>query len=447
MPVLGEGPFPYQIAPVAAANVLPRAELLRHRFVGLTKLVEITRQLAGETELEEILKIITEGACEALECERASLFLYDASKRELYSRMATELEITEIRNSIDRGIGGWVGRNKKVANVPDPTLDDRWNSGFDQRTGFHTRNILAAPLISPRDERLLGVLELLNKGNGEPFDVADEELLQAFAAHAAVSLERVELLENYRKAKELEGGLEAARRVQARLLPAKLPQISGYELAAWWRPALGVGGDYYDAIPIRDGRLALAVADVSGHGLAPALIMASARAMLHVLSRTMSDPARTLTLLSETITPDLQMGRFITFLLAALDPIQHRLEFANAGHGPAFHLQRETGRIRQLEATGCPIGTVQQEYPLHPQPVELEPGDLVVLATDGAVELQNGDGDMFGRGRLEDLVRVNQTLPASHLLDLLKDEITSFNECRAPADDVTILILERKRTE
>src|SRR6185295_18880557 len=131
------------------------ADWVRHRLVGLTKLMEITRRLAAQTELGPILEIITEGACQALECERASLFLYDEKRRELYTRVATELEIHEIRTSIDAGFNGWVGRNKRPLNVADPAGDERWNSSIDRQTGFQTRNILAAPLISPRDERLL----------------------------------------------------------------------------------------------------------------------------------------------------------------------------------------------------------------------------------------------------------------------------------------------------
>jgi serine phosphatase RsbU (regulator of sigma subunit) len=227
-------------------------------------------------------------------------------------------------------------------------------------------------------------------------------------------------------------------------LPQELPRIAGYELAAWWQPALGVGGDYYDVVPLPDGRLALAVADVSGHGLAPSLIMASARAMLHVLSRTISQPARILTLLSETIGPDLQMGRFITFLLAALDPLRHELSFTNAGHAPAFHLERRAGRIRQLETTGCPVGVLDAEHREFPQPVVIAPGDLVILATDGTIEQRNASGDMFGRERFESLVREHQTAPAVTLLELMKQAIRGYYRGTHPDDDVTILILERK---
>jgi sigma-B regulation protein RsbU (phosphoserine phosphatase) len=420
------------------------ADWVRHRLVGLTKLMEITRRLAAQTELGPILEIITDGACQALECERASLFLYDEKRRELYTRVATELEIQEIRTSIDAGFNGWVGRNKRPLNVPEPATDDRWNSSIDRQTGFQTRNVLAAPLISPRDERLLGTLELLNKKNGLAFDEADENLLLAFAAHAAVSLERVELLENFKKTQEIEISLEAARKLQAGFLPQRLPKIEGYELAAWWQPALGVAGDYYDVVRLPDGRLALAVADVSGHGFGPSLIMASARAMLHVLSRTLSDPGRILTLLNETLTPDLKLGRFVTFFLGALDTGRHILRFANAGHGPALHLARRSGILRDLEGTGCPIGITLDEARESPDPVHLEPGDLVVLATDGTIEQRNAEGEMFGRPRFKRLVHENQKLPASQLIALLKDEIAGFYTGVHPDDDVTILILERK---
>lgn len=415
----------------------------RPRLAGLMKLVEITRRLAAETELEPILRIIVEGACEAVECERASIFLYDAQRDELYSRVALDLEVREIRTPLDKGINGWVARHRRLLNVPNPAVDPRWNPAVDLQTGFQTRSILAAPLISPHQERLLGTLELLNKVTGNAFDRADENLLQAFAAHAAVSLERVELLELARKNQALAADLETARRVQARFLPQRLPSLPGYEMAAWWLPALGVGGDYYDVIPMRDGRMALAVADVSGHGLGPSLIMASARAMLHVLLRTQSDPAGVLHLLNQTILPDLG-GRFITFMLVALDPVAHQLAYANAGHGPALHLQRATGQVRALGATGLPIGILSGVSPEPTQTVPIAPGDLFVLATDGVIEQRNARQEMFGRERLQRLLQDNQSLPAPDLLRVLQRAVQEFFTAEFPDDDVTILVVERK---
>ena len=207
---------------------------------GFSKLLEVTCRLAVTNDLDEILQLVTSETCAALGCERASLFLLDEATDELYTRFATALEIEEIRTSINDGITGWVARHRAVANIPDPSRDERWNFRVDRETGFTTKNILAAPAISVHDGRLLGVLEGMNKRDGA-FDSVDEQLLQAFASHAASALERTYLLREVRRTQELELSLEVGRRIQAGFLPDQLPVIPGYEVAAWWEPAEGVG--------------------------------------------------------------------------------------------------------------------------------------------------------------------------------------------------------------
>src|SRR5690606_32135360 len=127
-----------------------------------------------------------------------------------------------------------------------------------------------------------GVLQLLNRRSGA-FDEFDEKLIQAFASHAATAIERGRLMEKARKSQAMQLALEMSRSIQTGFLPRQLPAIPGYDLAAWWQPAEEVSGDYYDVIPLPDGRIGLIVADVSGHGIGPSLIMASVRAMLRVL--------------------------------------------------------------------------------------------------------------------------------------------------------------------
>ncbi len=413
------------------------------RLAGLTKLVELTCELSALTDLDKILRIVTTGVCKAISSERASLFLYDERHGELYTRVVTELEIEEIRASIDSGITGWVGRERKVANIRQPYADARWNASVDRRTGFHTQNILAAPVISAHDDRLLGVLQILNKSAGS-FTSDDERLLQAFASHAASALERANLLEETRRAQELQLSISLARSIQASFLPKTLIEIPGYEVAAWWQPAEDISGDYYDVVPLPDGRLGLVVADVSGHGIGPSLIMASARAMLHVAMRTASDPGRILSLLSETIEPDLATGCFITFLIVALDPLTHELTLANAGHAPALYFERATRKFHPLSSTGPPLGFTSDFVIPNGPKLKMAPGDLLVLATDGAIELRNPAGEMFGRQRLEQLVLDNCTRPVSEIADVLKAAITDFDPDNPPPDDVTLLLLERK---
>lgn len=422
----------------------PRA--IPQRLAGAMSLVDVTVRLAAQHDEETVLRSVTEAVCEALRCERASLFLLDESRQELCTRVVTELEISEIRVPVGVGVAGWVARHRAVANIPDPPLDERWSAETDRRTGFRTLNILAAPLVSVIDGRLIGVLQLLNRHEGH-FDEFDEKLVQAFAAHAATAIERGRLLEQARRSQELQMAIEMGRSIQTGFLPQKLPTISGYTLAAWWQPAEDVSGDYYDVLPLRDGRIGLVVADVSGHGVGPSLIMASARAMLHVLCRTMSDPVEIFAALSESITPDLGEGRFITFLIAALDPRTHTVTFANGGHGPALHRRAEDGSYAALDPTTMPIGFDFVPVRRTAGSLSLKPGDALVLATDGAIELRDTQREMFGRARLEAAVTAasGPKQDAAAIVRSLRERITAFLPTEAPPDDITVLTLCRNR--
>lgn len=415
----------------------------RQQQDALLRLLDLTCELARHHSLEQILKTVTNGACQALGCERASLYLYDADRQEVYTRVATELEIEEIRTSIDTGVTGWVARNLQLANIADPPSDPRWNPEFDRRTGFQTRNILSTPIVAPHEERLIGVLQLLNKLDG-PFNAFDEQMIRAFAAHAATALERASLEVEAHKSHELQTAVNMGRRIQQSFLPRHLPKIPGYDLAAWWRPAESVSGDYYDVIRLPDGRLGLIVADVSGHGFGPSLLMASVRAMIHVLARTSSDPSQIMSGLAEMIAPDLDEGRFLTFLLVALDPQTHQLTYCNAGHGPALIYHRRTESFQVLHSTSLPLGFLTEFGARNGPTIEMGPGDLLILATDGLIELQNQNHELFGRQRLETLVREYCTLAVPDVVMAIQDEVAEFlGDCH-PLDDVTLMMLERK---
>lgn len=416
---------------------------LRRRLDSILRLVDLTSQLAAEHDLEAVLTAATDLACDAIGCERASLFTYDEASQSLVTRVATSLEVRELRLPMGQGIAGWVAERRMLANVSDPAADLRWSDLADRVTGFRTKSLLAAPLLAPPDGRLVGVLQLLNKDGG--FDTFDERLVTAFASHAAIAIERAGLIEEAQRSQALKLNLDVGRQIQAGFLPKQLPKIPGYEIAAWWEPAEGVGGDYYDVLPLPDGRVGLVIADVSGHGIGPSLLMASVRAMLHVLARTESDPSRILSLLSETIRSDFEMGRFVTLLFAVLDPQSHQLTWVNAGHGPSLLLDRDCGSCRMLETTALPLGFADDHDFPSAGPMELNPGDLLLLATDGAIELRDAQGEMFGRRRLEEIFLAHQHEPAQTVCDALHEAISGVYPGGAPLDDITLLLLERKK--
>jgi sigma-B regulation protein RsbU (phosphoserine phosphatase) len=405
----------------------------------LSRLADVTCQLAGLHDIDLILKCVTNGVCEALCCERASLYLFNPDESVLYTRVVTELEIEEIRTSIESGIIGWVARRRQIANVPQPNMDARWNSAVDRSTGFQTRNILAAPVISVSDQQLLGVLQILNRDSGS-FGEFDEQLIQAFAAHAATALERAGLLDELRKAQELKVAVDLARRIQIGFLPSSLPGMDGYETADWWEPAESVSGDYYDILQLPDGRVALIVADVTGHGVGPSLIMASVRAMLHVLTRMYSDPVQIVTRLEEAIETDLKDGWFVTLFLATLDLKDHELEYVNAGHGPVIHVSGN--QCKMLDATGLPLGVSLDDLKRRGA-CDMKPGDLLLMATDGSIETRNSEKELFGSGRLTDLLMSNHECPVDEIIDRIRETIRVFHGKRHPADDITMLLVKR----
>ncbi|MDA0831990.1 MAG: SpoIIE family protein phosphatase [Planctomycetota bacterium] len=416
--------------------------LLPDRIVSLMGLLETTCQLAALWDEDEILKRVTNDVCAALNCERATLFLYDAASQELYTRVVTQLELREIRLPLSQGVSGWVARERKIANIATPHDDTRWNPDVDQKTGFRTRNILTAPVISAHDGRLCGVLQLLNKPGG-PFDVFDEQIIQAYALHAANALERAALWKQAHKTQELQLSLEMGRRIQHGFLPHELPHITDYEIASWWEPAEAVGGDYFDLMWLNEGRLRGAIADVSGHGVGASLIMASARAMWRVLAKTDVSPDQTLNWLADAIADDLQDGRFITMLMAELDVRRHRLTYANAGHGPALIFQAAERKCVRLVSTGLPLG-FPGEKPCEPGSVyDLAPGDMVLLATDGLVERRNSAGEYYGADRLTDVLHHAHTRSASKIVEAIKQSHADFSGELPADDDITLLILRR----
>jgi phosphoserine phosphatase len=243
--------------------------------------------------------------------------------------------------------------------------------------------------------------------------------------------------------RELEASLHVAREVQRRFMPSKLPAIDGYEVATWWFPNEAVGGDYCDVIPLASGDVVLTIADVSGHGLGPSLLMASVRAALRTLLLAHDSPQVLLEQLARALADDFEHGSFITMCLAKLGPATHELSFANAGHGPALVL-KASGQFSDLESTGVPLGVViPTDYPLGPAHM-MQPGDLMLLATDGIVESFDKRGEQFGIERLKQLIVRLRSAPLQELVRSIGREVELHYVGDSPPDDLTLLALRRK---
>jgi phosphoserine phosphatase len=418
------------------------------RRVGdLCTLLEVSRQLSATTDLGSLLSAIERSCLKVLDCERTTIFLYDSPRHELYSWIATGLgdgngtQSQQIRFSADRGIAGDVLRTGSALNIPDAYADSRFNPEIDRKTGFTTRNLLTCPLLGFDGSRV-GVLQVLNKRDGT-FSRWDEELVQAFGAQAGVAVQRHLLLEEYAEKRRIEADLAIARGIQQQLLPARAPVVPGFELAGWNRPADQTGGDFYDYQGLEGGQVAITLADVTGHGIGPALLAAECRALLRSSLALTSDLPRVVPLVNDLLAADVAEGRFVTAFIGLLHPEENRCVYISAGQGPIFFFQRATGLIRELPTSGVPLGILPGMSFDSTRPILFDPGDLLLLCTDGFVEWPNASGERWGNEAVHRVIQQHHHLPAADLIAKLYQDCLDFAAGAPQKDDLTAVVVKR----
>ena len=294
--------------------------------------------------------------------------------------------------------------------------------------------VLAQPLYFLANFRIVAVIMFIN---------AVLAVLVGIVLHTYDAMRR-QLEANFRalRAKEaLEREIEIAREVQRELLPRVAPTVTGLELAAVCLPAIGVGGDYYDFLPLSNDRVGLVIADVSGKGIPAALLMAGIQASVRSLAQPGVPPSEVCRRLNDMVHETTSASRYATLFVGFYDPRDRSLQYTNAGHFPPLHIGGPgAGRLSQ---GGLPIGLMPGSLYGEGRR-ELGVGDLVALFTDGAVEQPNHDGEEFGEARLLDLLAREREAPLSELLTIVTGQIRAWSGGGTPHDDIT-LVLARVR--
>ena len=403
----------------------------------LTQILDVTRKLAAPFDLATMLAEVVLAAKSVLDAESGSLWLYEKDKHELVMRVAMGME--PIRMSADRGIVGECVRTRAIINVPDCYADPRFNAAIDKGSGFHTRCMLTLPLVG-HDDALVGVLQILNKREGV-FDDYDEQLAAALAAQCAVALQRVQMTEALVAGERLKQEIAVAREIQVSTLPRVMPELPGYEVFGMVHPADETGGDMFDLAPLSGDRLFLTMGDATGHGIGPALSVTQLQAMLRLAMRLDVSLDAAYAHVNNQLANDLPPERFVTAFMGVLDARAHALEFYAPGQGPILHFHARTGAIDRGLPTSFPLGAFPVGQPKAPRRVELAPGDVVAVISDGIFEWPDRDGGEFGVERVEALLRAHHFVPVARLATLIRESAAAFGA--AQADDVTVLLLRR----
>ena len=429
--------MPHHATPVGGGTAAAAAD--QSDLLALISKVGVT--LLASATLDETLRQVARLVFEAVPAERCLIMLRDAGEKELKIR-AAELrshkpDVGEIR--VSRTIvEEVVGQGRSVL-TSDAQHDPRFMSSTVTFQGI--RSVLAVPLGV--GERIFGMIYADSPFTTSRFSEDHLKVLTTLGSVAAIRVENTRLLEEHLEQQQYERELQLAREIQQRFQPTAPPQVPGYELQGISFPSYQIGGDYYDFIPCGDGRLVVALGDVSGKGTAAALLMSSLHAAVHAQVASCRPITETLGAVNRYLADNTPANRFVTLFYAELDPATGALAFVNAGHNPPLIAHGADGTLEQLGAGGLPLG-ILPDYDYREGRTQLRPGDVLVVYSDGVTETQDPQGDEFGTTRLHEVVLQNIRLTASGIRDKIEAALSAFAQGTPAVDDITLVIVKRQ---
>jgi sigma-B regulation protein RsbU (phosphoserine phosphatase) len=411
------------------------------RGVELEALYDVGLAVAATLDLEQLSEEILLRAVSLLDARRGALYLLDEGLNE------------GLGEGLDGGMGGRRYRAARTFGgdagasfaVGDPDLQTSLAGGAATPAAVlpGARHLLGVAIEiegSPRGFLAMGDKES-RRGVG-PFPPGDRRTLALFANQAAIALENARLHRQALEKERLERELDLAAEIQRQILPMGLPSVPGFELIGWNRPARQVGGDYYDLRLIGEDRLSLVIGDVSGKGMPAALMVSTLHSALRLLQGRSGLAPAFLEDLNGHILESGAAKKFITLLVAELEPLSGRLTYLNAGHNPGLILRRGGG-IEELRASGVPLGLLPGVR-YESRATHVGPGDLLCIYTDGITEAESPADEEFGLPRLTACLAEHRERPLSDLVAAIDAATSRFAAGLPQRDDQTVVLLRRE---
>jgi serine phosphatase RsbU (regulator of sigma subunit) len=396
--------------------------------------------LLSSSTLEQTLEQIVSLVFEAVPADRCLLMMRDVHSEEMrvaVARLRDRVgEVGEIR--VSRNVMDEVVIKGKSVLTSDAQHDPRFASGTVVLQGV--RSVLAVPLgVS---EKVFGIIYADSPIAEGRFTEDHLKVLTTLASVAAIRVENARLVEARLQQERLERELQLAMEIQQRFQPTAPPVVQGYEFQGISFPCYEIGGDYYDFIKRDDGRLVIALGDVSGKGTAAALLMSSLHASIHAQTGSHDTLVQTISAVNRYLAENIPSNRFVTLFYAELDPDSGALSFLNAGHNPPL-IVHAAGTVEQLASGGLPLG-IKGDADYREGRTTLQPGDVLVIYSDGVTEAASPNGEEFGPTRLYEVVSRNVEASAAGIRDRIESALTKFSQGTQAADDITLVIVKRQ---
>ncbi|MEX0817960.1 MAG: SpoIIE family protein phosphatase [Pirellulaceae bacterium] len=407
----------------------------------LKAILNISNSLAGVVDLNALLPKILDTLFSIFTyADRGCVLMKDAKGEMIPKAVKHRRAGEDATVRLSRTIVNKVLTDKCGVMSADASMDEAFSSS-QSIADLKIRSMMCVPLLG-LDGEPLGLLSIDSQNPLGQFGQDDLDILMTVAGQAALSYENTRLMQSYAQKLKQDGELEIAKSVQRALLPTEFPQVEGYEFYASYDSAQAVGGDYFDVFPLADGKIVLSFGDVAGKGVPGALIMSRMASCVQSTIRHVTDLEEAISAINDHMCDSAVEGRFVTYVLAIVDPATHTFKISNAGHMSPI-IRRANGSVEQFdeELVGPPIGVVDG-YPFDSETKSLEPGDLVVLFTDGVDEAMNFQDELYGGERLLEFVK-NGPAKADELGKALLADVRAHANGRPQNDDITIMTFGR----
>lgn len=406
----------------------------------LSALIEITRSLGNAISLDKVLPEVLDSLFRIfVQADRGFVGMIDANG--ILVPRWTKLRRADSDDTIrvSRTIATTVMDQKEAILSADAASDVRFEMS-QSIADFRIRSMMCAPLVDS-DQNAFGILQIDTLDQRQRFREDDLELLVSTAAQASIAINNARLYEASLRQRGVERDLELAREVQQGFLPQEAPDLPDYTFYSYYKAANHIGGDYYDYVPLPNGNLAVIVADVVGHGVAAAMLMAKLSAEARYCLASEAEPAAAVTKLNHRLC-QLNLNRFVTFILVVINPKTHKVTIVNAGH-MAPMLRRVDGSVEELgqAEAGIPLG-ILDGFEYKQAAMTLHPRELLTLYTDGLDEAANATGEQYSIERMRQRVKAADGSPQGIGESLITDIRAHITGC--PQDDDMCLVVLRR---
>jgi sigma-B regulation protein RsbU (phosphoserine phosphatase) len=401
---------------------------------------EIATAINSAMALERILDLITQRCVHHLGAEQGAVLLLEERKTERPFQTICRVGDTSHKRlpfRLDDQLAGWMLKNRMPLIVNDLRSDRRFATGVGDL--FPVRTMLCVPMVCKG--RMTGLLAVFNKKAEAGFSADDQRLLAIIASESGQAIENARLAEQEMALLRVQEELNLAREIQGNLLPKEMPRLAGYDIAGKSIPAKEVGGDYFDFLEIDEKRLAFCLGDVSGKGLPAALLMANLQATIRGQATTGSPLTSCLERANAQLYRTTSAEKFATLFFGCLDTAAHVLHYCNAGHNYPLLLRRQAEPLR-LSAGGVALGCFSA-FPFEESAVELQPGDRLIVFSDGISEAVNDRDEEFSEKRVSDLVTAHHDESAAELIEKILQAVGRHAGNQPQMDDMTLVVVRR----